>query len=242
MRIFVIVYLLFNFRLTAIYPPWLYWSHQDKEETIVDKLKNKVLGINFSKFFRRFATLVLVLLLLGGVGAGIFFRTQISEGVAFVQQRAAHSEWLSAGSEAHHPEKGDFGWHLPITKPSFGAKVYLAGFGGLCCLMFGVYWLTSSLWLYQEAIFSHMHGSLWLLGGLCVNLLAVGAFLLLRGFARKECPACGTWLSAKAKFCAHCGEKLYTQCPACGKEWDAWEHFCPACGQALQETEELIEF
>lgn len=36
----------------------------------MNKLKSKVLGINFPKFFRRFVCLALVVLLLGGVGAG----------------------------------------------------------------------------------------------------------------------------------------------------------------------------
>ncbi len=200
----------------------------------MDKLKNKVLEINFSKFFRRFASLVLVILLLGGIGAGILLRTQIYEGVTFVHQRATHSEGLSDGNEPH---QRDFFEHLPITHPSFGAKLYLAGLAGLAGLMFGVYWLALSLWLYREAAVSHMKGFLWFLAGLCFNLLAVGAFLLLREFIRKECPTCGTWLSGKAQFCIHCGQPLYAKCPACGKECDALEHFCPACGQALQETE-----
>lgn len=203
----------------------------------MDKIKNKVLGINFSKFFRRFFSIALVILLLGGIGAGILLRTQIYEGVTFVQQRAAHSEGIPTENEGRHQEERDFFGALPITRPSFGAKLYLAGLAGLLCLMFGVYWLALSLWLYREATVSHMKGFLWFLAGLCGNLLAVGAFLLLRELVRKECQACGTWLSGKAKFCTHCGQTLYAKCPACGKECDVWEHFCPACGQALQETE-----
>lgn len=208
----------------------------------MDKLKNKVLEINFPKFFRRFFSLALVVLLLGGIGAFFLLRTQIYEGVTFVRQRAARSEWLNDGNEAHHLEKRDFLGALPITRPSFGAKLYLAGLAGLAGLMFGVYWLMAAGWLYQAAVLAHMHGFLWFLLGLCGNLFAAAAFLFLRSFARKECPACGKWLPTRAKFCLHCGERLYTRCPACGKENDAWEHYCPACGQALQETEAPVEF
>ena len=45
-------------------------------------------------------------------------------------------------------------------------------------------------------------------------------------------PKCGAAVSAKAKFCPECGEKLAAKkfCPECGHECKASSKFCPECG------------
>ena len=50
------------------------------------------------------------------------------------------------------------------------------------------------------------------------------------------CPACGQPLTAGAKFCSNCGQKLNTQpvCPGCGQPVDANAKFCMNCGTKLQ--------
>ena len=50
------------------------------------------------------------------------------------------------------------------------------------------------------------------------------------------CPACGQPVTAGAKFCANCGQKLEVApaCPACGQPVTPGAKFCPNCGQKLQ--------
>lgn len=57
----------------------------------MDKLKNKILQTDFPKFWKRFLLSALVLLLIGGIAAGISLRPQISEGYAYAQQLESSS-------------------------------------------------------------------------------------------------------------------------------------------------------
>ena len=216
----------------------------------MQKLKSKILQMNFPKFFKGFLIVALVALLLGGVSLGVGFRTQISQVVSYARQAEpekaqpetdvqehAVAEQKKQGEHRDHQEK-DFLENAPITEPSFGAKLTLALFGLLYCLLFAVYWLMAAAWLYQAAVLAHTNGFVWLLAGLIGNVFAGVLFLLFRSITRKKCPACGKWLSSKAKYCVHCGEKLYVKCPACGKECRHEDQFCSACGHRLQETQE----
>ena len=51
----------------------------------------------------------------------------------------------------------------------------------------------------------------------------------------RKCSSCGAEVSATAKFCPECGQKLSAKkfCPECGKEVGASSKFCPECGQKL---------
>lgn len=44
------------------------------------------------------------------------------------------------------------------------------------------------------------------------------------------CPNCHE-VTAKGKFCAHCGHRLSTVCPKCGTELPPGAKFCPECGE-----------
>ena len=46
------------------------------------------------------------------------------------------------------------------------------------------------------------------------------------------CPSCGKTI-AKGKFCPECGYKFVTVCPACGKNVTAGAKFCAECGEKL---------
>lgn len=51
----------------------------------------------------------------------------------------------------------------------------------------------------------------------------------------KFCTACGTKISASAKFCPECGAKQeINRCPGCGNKIEAGMKFCPECGTKLQ--------
>ena len=51
----------------------------------------------------------------------------------------------------------------------------------------------------------------------------------------KKCPVCGADISATAKFCPECGEKIPAAkfCPECGAKVGADAKFCPECGKKL---------
>lgn len=54
----------------------------------------------------------------------------------------------------------------------------------------------------------------------------------------KTCPKCGAAVSANAKFCAECGEKLEETgmkfCSECGAKVEAGAKFCPSCGKSMR--------
>jgi len=49
-----------------------------------------------------------------------------------------------------------------------------------------------------------------------------------------KCLRCGGENEAQAKFCEHCGTKLFSKCPQCGNQNIARKKFCPKCGAHLQ--------
>nr|WP_217936466.1 zinc ribbon domain-containing protein [Enterocloster clostridioformis] len=218
----------------------------------MSKVKKRVLQMNFQKLFKRFLLISLAVVILGGVLVGVSFRTQISEGISYVQQSEQEEDRFEADAERQtdRPEDGyfeqgdhrdhrehDFFEHIPITKPSFGAKIILCAFVCLCCLIFVAYWLIIAAWLYQAAVLAGMNGFLWLLAGACGNLFAVILFILVRNVIRKKCSACGQWQQVKAKYCAHCGTQLYEKCPACGEMCANSDQYCSACGNRLHDAE-----
>ena len=50
------------------------------------------------------------------------------------------------------------------------------------------------------------------------------------------CPNCGAGISASAKFCQECGQKIAKKafCIECGAEVGASAKFCPSCGTKLK--------
>lgn len=55
----------------------------------------------------------------------------------------------------------------------------------------------------------------------------------------ENCPKCGFFNNASAKFCQNCGEKLMRIriCPACGLELAENAGFCSECGAQLDESD-----
>lgn len=61
---------------------------------------------------------------------------------------------------------------------------------------------------------------------------------MMNSLVGQACPACGCFVSAKAKFCTQCGTEMYRQCPNCGENCMDDDVFCPACGKALPASHE----
>lgn len=217
----------------------------------MNKTKTWVLQMNFQKLFKRFLLISLVVMILGGVLVGVSFRTQISEGISYVRQSEQEEDRFEVDAEKqtdrpeddyfkrgdHHDYREyDFFEHIPITKPSFGAKIILCAFVCLCCLIFVVYWLIIASCLYQAAVLADMNGFLWLLAELCGNLFVAILFILVRSVIRKKCVACEKWQQVKANYCAYCGTQLYEKCPVCGEMCANSDQYCFVCGNRLHDA------
>ncbi len=215
----------------------------------MNKTHEAVMNIKFKAIAKRFVLAALCVVLIGGIVSGVLLRTQIREAVALLRTETSSSRqedqwtgWDQVGrseeDHAGHDADGHDDWLENavltgrITMPSTAAVVAVSVTALLCALLFTVYWLLAALWLYQTAARSAMHPLLWGLLGLVGNLAAVAAFLVVRGFLRVRCPACGYWQAA-SPFCGHCGTALEAKCPACGAVVKQNDRFCGACGEKL---------
>ena len=60
----------------------------------MSKIKEKIIGINFLKFFRLFLPLAIIVVLLGGIVTCIIMKAQISEAVNYVHGEKYISEGI----------------------------------------------------------------------------------------------------------------------------------------------------
>ncbi len=211
----------------------------------MNKTHEAIMNMKFKAIAKRFIWTALCVVLLGGIVSGGLLRTQISEAAALVwtEDTSVHQNDWDHGDryEEDHAGRGADGhddWLEnavltgQISMPSAAALAAVSITALLCALLFVVYWLLVALWLYQAAVRSAMSPLLWGLLGLAGNLAAVAVFLVVRGFLRIRCPACGHWQAA-SPFCGHCGTALNTKCPACGAAVKQNDRFCGACGEKL---------
>lgn len=221
------------------------------------KIREKILGTDFSKFFKRFLPLAIVIILLGGLAVGFGLRSQIWETITYLQETEydrEHDGKVRDGSRAVYEEEqqqapasvryheqehgdGDFFEELPLQGIGSGMKMALGIYGGICLLLFAVYWLAVAGWLYKAAVLSKMNGLLWLIIGLLGNVPAVLLFLMVRSLIRRKCPLCGCWQRTKTWFCTNCKAELNRNCPQCGKLCSADDKYCGRCGYLLDKTE-----
>lgn len=215
----------------------------------IHKIREKVLKINFRRFFKWFLPLAIVIVLLGGLAAGFGLRTQISKTISYHQQmervhgydeenRGEYEK--DAASIMYHDQKheADEFFEGPLAKDmSSGMKVVLGAYGGICLLLFAAYWLATAAWLYKKAVLSKMNGLLWMIMGLLGNILAAALFLLVRSFIRQKCAACGHWQKPKRWFCTDCGAEMNRNCLKCGELCDMEATYCSRCGSLLEKAE-----
>lgn len=203
----------------------------------MDKLKSRIVQTDFRKFFKWFIIVSLAVIIIGAVITGIVFRTQISEGISYMQMyEHGEDQWTGQTQDGGHHD-GEWDDRLdavPFTPPSTGAWITAGVFGVLCVLIAVVYWLAVVAWLYKAAAVSNMNRLLWPLAGLVGNLLAVALFLAARCMIRRECPSCGYRNTRKAAYCVKCGAKQGRKCPYCGTECAEDDLYCPSCGKELE--------
>ena len=215
----------------------------------MSRLKEKVMGINFSKLGRRFFIAVILFAVMGSVLSGVLLRTQIGEAITVHQtmeqtddhqyefadeQRNRNDAELDGEHKREYEHEQDWEDVLKhqLTPISTGTKVALASIFGIGIAFAAAYWLLVAAWLYQAAYRAKMKCELWLLAGLLGNVLAVLVFLLVRSFLRIQCSKCGSW-QQKNRCCTDCGAALEQECPSCHTVIHGKNRFCPNCGKQI---------
>jgi len=200
----------------------------------------KIEAADFRGPAKRLLIVTLAVVLICGALSAYMFRTQISEmaapkraggeapGITEVPSgRGENGEFRAYGAE--DAELSDSG---PVTRPTAaaaGVGIASVALCGLCAL---AWWLLAAAWLYKASAEAGMNRALWTVLGLLANLIAVLAFLIVRG-RMTRCPSCGVWQKA-ALYCAACGAKLSIACPGCGGICAASNEYCPNCKTALK--------
>jgi len=201
----------------------------------------KIAATDFRKPAKRLVILTLIVVLACGALNGYLFRTQISEMAALKHSESQRVPVTQSHStrdgdqepDGHEQEEADLFDSGLITRPSaaaVGAGITSIVLCGLCAL---AYWLLVAAWLCKASAKAKMNRALWTILGLLTNLIAVFAFLIVRG-RMTHCPSCGTW-QKPAPYCGACGAKLQRICTGCGRTCAVAEAFCPGCGTALTE-------
>jgi len=201
----------------------------------------KVAAADFRKPVKRLVLITLAVVLACGALSAYMFRTQLSE-MAALKGTDSRSEQTAEIQDGHgeHDHDRDIGELIDagvITPPSAAAAavgIVSIVLCGLCAL---AYWLMVAAWLYKAAAKARMNRALWAILGLLTNLIAVFAFLIVRG-RMTRCPSCGAWQKV-APYCGECGAQLQIVCPHCGRVCPAANDFCPGCGTALKEKNML---
>lgn len=194
----------------------------------MEKIKNKVMKVDYSKFFKRFIPLAIIFLLLGGAVAGFVLRTQISEVASYLNE----TECVDV-HEIQGEEEGDGYKDIAITEPSEGADAFITIYVLILGALFCIYWLMTAACLYKSAHSSKMNGLFWLLCGLCGNIFAVLAFMVVRSLIRQRCIECGHWQMKGRWHCTECGAAMNKVCPECGGTCDLNDRYCSRCGKPL---------
>lgn len=205
----------------------------------MDKLKEKILNMNFKKIARVYIVAAVLLVIAGGLAAFLSLQVQIKEAASLYHNHEVTSvqQIQSETGDAKVYESRNHDWdslEKQLTPIGTGAKAVLAADGLIGVLIAASYWLLIALWLYQAAAKAKMHSLLWLIAGLAGNLFTVIAFLVIREFIRIRCPQCRSW-QHRYSYCSECGMQLAAECPSCGCSVDTSDIYCSSCGQKLTD-------
>ncbi|MDD3231420.1 MAG: zinc ribbon domain-containing protein [Oscillospiraceae bacterium] len=206
----------------------------------------KVETTDFRKPFKRLIVIALIVVIACGALTGFLFRTQLAELHALEKmeeqtawQTDGQSPMTDYGNGEHNGDREHVDGHEIdvfdsglVTRPSTGAIITAITSIVLCSLCALAYWLMVAAWLYKASAKAGMNRALWPILGLAFNVLAVFAFLIVRG-GMTHCTSCGTW-QREGKFCVSCGAMLERACPQCGKICKVTDVFCSDCGTTLQ--------
>ncbi len=194
---------------------------------------------DFRKPFKRLIIIALVVVIACGALTAFMFRTQLAE--LYALDRMEEQTVLQGEIQMPMTEHGNR-WHGDdleidvfdaglVTRPSTGAIITAIISIVLCSLCVLAYWLMVAAWLYKASAKAGMNRALWSILGLAFNVLAVLAFLVVRG-SLVHCQNCGACQKG-GNFCVNCGAALGLVCPKCGRTTNASDKFCSDCGTSL---------
>lgn len=224
---------------------------------MLEKIKNKVMNLNYKKTAVRFVIISIAAILVCGTVSAVSLKKQIGEAVSYHQTcEKEHDEKEKSDSEQNQSEKNDYIAQVKssdsqnhkshkqnhkddddddffdeanITEPSVFSKVSLSVTAIVTAAAFLFYWLLTAAWLYKSAAKTSMNKAMWAVLGLIGNIATVIAFLITRSFLVR-CPECGKYQQS-GKFCRNCGKELPFICKNCGGNIRKNDDFCHNCGK-----------
>lgn len=201
---------------------------------MMSTLKKDVMTLDFQRVAKRFAMLVVVLVVVCAGATAFLLRTQIGELFALAGQPGMlYGDGLEHALEASLAGFSGGG----MTAASAGARTALLVSALVVLALGAAYWLIVAGWLCQTAVRAGKSGVFWLVLALIGNLAAVALFFILRSWREVRCEACGGWSGSREAYCRHCGAALAHNCPTCGAAVKRGDTYCTHCGQALEHDE-----
>jgi hypothetical protein len=204
---------------------------------------------DYRKSAKRLVIITLIVVLAGGALTTWMMRPQLVGLVALekANEQGEHTDgrsWQQADGgriNAHEHEEREiepFDSGL-VPRPSVASCIVAITYIVACGLCALAYWLMVAAWLYKASAKAGMNRALWAILGLAGNILALAAFLIVRG-SMSRCPKCGASQRA-AHYCRTCGALMERTCPECGKDCAGTDRYCPDCGTSLNGGAETKE-
>lgn len=214
-----------------------------------EKLKNKIMNINYRRTGKIFIIVSLILILTVGTISAISLKTQINEAISYCRSYENDSENYydteMSGSLNEHEfkcEKTDKEHEFKFeeipeesfTEPSLFSKICVAVLGVICLIAAAIYWFLIAGRLYKAAAESSMNAVFWGILGLIFNLTAVILFMIVRR-NYPVCTHCGKRRKS-GNYCRYCGKNLSVFCGNCGEKADKKDLYCHNCGKKLRDN------
>lgn len=215
---------------------------------MLEKLKNKIMNVNYKKTAKIYIIISLILILSVGAISAVSLRTQINEVISYCRSYEQSSDKDdNIQSDKHHyahrikieesDKKHDFEisdiYEENFTEPSLFSKICVAVLGMICSIVAVIYWLLIAGWLYKASAESSMNAVLWGVLGLIGNLGTVILFMIVRS-TYPVCTSCKK-RQKHGNYCRYCGNKLSILCSTCSEKADKNDLYCHNCGNILRE-------
>lgn len=213
-----------------------------------EKLKNKIMNIDYRKTAKIYIIISLILILTVGTISAISLKTQINEAISYCrsdelgsdkdeniesEKRHYAHKFNSEESEKEHNLDFEDIAEENFTEPSLFSKICVGVLGVICFTVAVLYWLLIAGWLYKASAESSMNAVLWGVLGLICNLAAVILFMIVRS-TYPVCTHCGK-RQKHGSYCRYCGNRLGVFCGNCGKKSDKKDLYCHNCGKSLRK-------
>ena len=99
-------------------------------------------------------------------------------------------------------------------------------------LFFMLYWIITSLIVYQNAKITKLNSYFWGIVTLFTNIIGVGIYLIYIN-NRIVCKKCNTSNDRNNIHCVNCGNKINTYCKKCHTIINKNDKYCKSCGEKI---------